>query len=718
MWTFPVILSLCVLTFFSTAWIVRAISPSLWVWSMTHNHILIAERTTPEIETLIYGLSLAVGVCLFFILFQFAKSLRKHRLFTQILAFINVSVALYLLTTTRTLFELDRIQPIPLGICILVVSVAARRRKISSYVLEGLIGLVVLRFMVSPLIELHLGNQKLYTFDGFLRYAVAQSWLPIALGIFLIFIRRIEFIHKIVSWFTLRRLSVLLGGSIALSLLFLMTQSRNPTDTFFTMLPAYQATHGGTLLVNAMSQYGLLYLAPWMVWFILLPNVPVSFEVGTVITAVLLCLYFLLFIRITRTLATRRLLFVLTVVASYYFTVLVRYSNISDMVSVVSTPAFTPLRFGLFIIPLWFLLRLTQTGDAKFIRNFLIASAILFFYSFEIGVGMSVSALCIVLLYWKHKSQSRAHLIRYIGVFTGTLILCASVLVVYAQLTTGAYPDFSQYWYFATLYGSGFLTTPIGGKTVLLLPLGISLLGLFIGLVRIVQQKQIDGLLFCYLACIEFAMLPYYMSRSMNQTLYSISLPFLLLCALCIEQGASIVRNNRLRFAAWSMVVVCSTVLLIGFSRGSELLARTIAHGAEITSDAGIYVHKAFTVWDIRTSAQYNFLSIHLPDGCPLLSFDEKEFELIPALGVPPATQYAFVYGFIISKEQIDRLIPHNGSKEICIFVSDKFLRQKNPFSYGAYLYFFGTYRPYMTEIAVDDELGYTLFTLPSNLMR
>ena len=717
MWTFPVILFLSFVTFFPTAWIVRAISHGFWQWSVTHAHILIAMRTVPEIENAVYVSSLGIGVCLFFIFFQFTKYLLSYRWFERVVIAVNYTFALYLLVNPNTsIVELDRIVPVVFFLCIFAGILASSLKKLSPYVLEGIIGLGFLRYSMYPVIELDRGSHTLYTFDNFLRYAVPRALYPMVLGILLLCHRRIGFVREIAAWFTIRRLSVLISGSILLSLLFLMTQSHHPSDIFFTMLPAYHAIHGGTLLVSVMSQYGLLYLAPWMIWLSLFPHAPVSFPVGTFVSVVLLFLYFLALIRVTRALIGRRLLFVITVIASYYFTILVRFTKFSDMVSVVSTPAFTPLRFGMFIFPLWFLLRMHQTGNRRYMKYFIVCSVILFFYSFEIGSVLVVAALFIVLLSVSTQKYPRNSLWQYMGVFIGSLVFCLALITLYTQLSAGVFPDFSMYWYFAKLFGSGFLTTPMRGQTVGLLPFTISLIGLFIGFVRVMKDKKTDGLIMCYLALIELVMLPYYTGRSMNQTLYSISLPFLLLCALLLEHGIAMVRNDRLRFAAWTIVVVCGTVLVMGFARGFVILTRSVVHGAEITENAAIYLYKAFTAWDIRKSGEYLFLSDSMPKGCPLLSFDEKEFELIPALGVPPATQYAFVYGFITTKEQVDALVPHKGASEICIFVSNRFLKKKDDFSYGMYRYFFSTYNGATRKMSEDPNKGFTLYTLPANV--
>lgn len=105
-------------------------------------------------------------------------------------------------------------------------------------------------------------------------------------------------------------------------------------------------------------------------------------------------------------------------------------------------------------------------------------------------------------------------------------------------------------------------------------------------------------------------------------------------------------------------------------------------------------------------------MSATIPKGCPLISFDEKEFELFSALGVPPAFQYAFVYGFITTKEQVDQLVPHRGAGKICVFVSNTFLKRKDDFSYGMYRYFMGKYGKSLQQLSEDSTNGFTLYAL------
>lgn len=717
MWTFPILLFLCFLTYFPTAWIIRAVSPGFWVWSVTRAHILIAEKTVPEIETTVYIASFIIGMSIFFILFQFVKYFRHVSWFQRMVIFVNTALGVYfLIVPARRITDLDQIQMIFFLPSVCIGVVAGRLKKFSSYILEAVIGLGIVRYCFGPIIELDIGKTNLYTFDGYLRYGVLRAPYPLALGILLIWKRKSAAVRELCAWFTYRRLSVLLLSCIALSLLYLMTNSHHPSDMFFTMLPAYHALHGGTLLVSVMSQYGLLYLAPWMVWLSLFPQAPVSFPVGTFVSAILLFLYFCLLVSVISRLVPRRLFIILTVVASYYFTILIRYTGLSDMVSLVSTPAFTPLRFGIFIIPLWFLIRMRETVNIRFLYYFIVSSFVLFFYSFEIGAGLIAVALVIAGVYAVTLASDRNVVWKFAGVLAATAVSCMLILTAYTRLSADSYPDFSMFWQIATLYGSGFLTTPMGKQRIIMLILCIAGIGLFTGIVRLIQDKKHDGLIFCYLALIQFAMLPYYTGRSMYQTVFSISLPLLLLCTLLLERGIVILRADRQRFTAWAIVIVCGTVLVTGWARGTVILIRTMLHSAEIIEATSRYLYAAFTRWDVQSSKESRFLSKHLPAGCPLIAFDAREFELFAALGVPPAFQYAFVYGFITSKEQVDRLVPHRGAPEICIFVSDAFLKQKDMFSYGMYRYFFSKHRTAMAQIAQDNEEKFALYRLPSNV--
>lgn len=608
MWTFSTILCLSFLTFFPTAWIVRSISQGFWSWSVPHAHILIGSKTVPEIETAVYISLLGIGVCIFIMLFQLADYFRRYAWRDRVISAINNTFALYILMSSgRAIIALDQIHPI-LFICCMVWGIAiSRLTTLSPYILESVLGLGFLRYSIIPIIELDIGNRMYFTVDNVLRYGVPRSVYPIALGVLLVLHRRVCYIRMCVAWFTIRRISYLMLGSIIVSLLHLMTKSYNASDTFFTMLPAYHALGGGTLLVSAMSQYGLLYLAPWIVWLAAFPQVPVSFQVGTFVTMLLLCAYFFAFIHITSILLPRRALFILTVTASYYFTILVRYTSFSDMVSVVSTPAFTPLRFGIFIIPLWFLVRLAQTGKSAYIYYFIVCTSVLFFYSFEIGTGLVASAFLIVLLYAQGQSMPYVFILRSAGMFICSMIVCLLCIIGYTYISLGVFPDFSLYWFFAKLFGSGFLTTPMRGATVGLLPLVVSLIGLFVGLAGFIKENKLTGLIMCYLALIELVLFPYYTGRSMNQTIYSISLPFLLLCAMLFEYEVARIKKNQYHFTAWAVVAVCGMVLITGWSRGFVILMSSVAHSAEIAEDAGVYLHKAFTHWDILESREYLF---------------------------------------------------------------------------------------------------------------
>lgn len=717
MWTFPIILCISFLTAFFSTMIVAVVSPEFWRWSVTHAYILIAVHTTPEIETPVYLAFFAISVILFFLFFQFAKHVRHDRTFVRSVAAVNYTFALYLLVaSTMNVFTIYRVQPVLFVCCVVVGIAASTLTNLSPYILEGIVAAALLRFSINPMVELDRGNHLLYTFDNYLRYVVPFMATATTLGIAFLLHRRIAFFRTVTGWVTKKWVIVALAACFIISLFYLMIKSALPSDMFFTMLPAYEITHGRTLLVSTISQYGLLYLAPWIGWFLIAPRAPVSFHVGVVVSAVLLGIYFIIYMGVVSALIRRRFFFVVTAIASFYFTILVRYTRLSDMVSVVSTPAFTPLRFGMFIIPLWFLVRFCKTGNIRQMTYFVIASAILFFFSFEIGVGLVAAAIATVAIFTLLRIHPRNFLLSLTVWFIGTLTASALILILYTQLSAHTFPNFSLYWQIALLYGSGFLTTPMTDQTIGFVPVIIALIGFLIGFVQVVREKKREGLILCYLAFTEFVLFPYYTGRSMNQTIYSIILPVILLCVLLIEEGIAALRKDRFRLAPWAMIIVCGMVLVIGFMRGIGVLAQNVIRAPQITKRAVIYIDNAFTTWDIRNSRQYAFLSRFMPKGCPLLSFDKNEFELAPVLGVPPAFQYPFIYGFITSGEQVDTLTPPKDARNVCIFVSQQFIAKEDPFIYGTYRYFFRKYQQNMLTIATDNSHGFTLYSLPTSV--
>jgi len=711
MWTFPGLLFLFFVSAFPTAWIVRALSPWFWRNLPAPVHSLLVATSPPEIDNAVY-ISFILIFSLIFIINVVISSLlfRRYGWFSSFVTNSVQIVALYLLIVpTTSLLTLDQIHIYVLVVSALISLGVARVWHLRFGLLETIVGFAAIRYGGFLIWMYDTGaNPLLGTFDYYFLFVgvliALFGYVGLhAYGVFESFASRV----------TRRRLLLLLSLGILLTILYLMPRAHDPVDIYFTFLPAYHVVHGGTPLVSMMSQYGLLYLVPWITWIIAFPQAPVSFGVGVIITTLLLMAYYLFFLITVARLMKYRLVFVLTAFASFYYTLLIRWYGFPDPVSLVSTPAFTPLRFGVFIFPLWSLISYCKDHKRTHMIWFLITSAIGFFYSFDIGVGLIGAGIGVAIVdALAQKCNRLNYLVTYLGVLLGTLSVSVIVLALCTYVRSGSLPDFGLYVFYTKQFGLGFLMLPIGQQTVSLLLLGVAFVGGFFGLYRVLADKEPGGLVFGYLALIVVFGMPYYMGRSILPTLYNISLPFVLLCGMLVDWSVVYVGIHRRNIAAWVMMILCSSVLIIGGLRAFVITGGNVLHAAEIVESAYIFSQKTLFHWEIQQTPQYGFLKRYLPPQCPLVSFDQNDYELLPAMGVPPAFQYAFVFGFT-TKEQVDTLVPHRGASRVCLFINDSAVAAHFDATYGTYVYFLERYGPSLRKIAEDPLGGFTLYELP-----
>ena len=243
--------------------------------------------------------------------------------------------------------------------------------------------------------------------------------------------------------------------------------------------------------------------------------------------------------------------------------------------------------------------------------------------------------------------------------------------------------------------------------------LGVAIFALLFGIRRILYQKEKDGYIWVYLALIMVFELPYYMGRSVFQTLYDISLPYIVLCGVITQYAVSHLQVDKRQIGWWIASSVCGYILFMGALRGFFIIGSTTLHSAEVVESAVIYTRDALTRWDVKTTPQYVFLHKNLPAGCPLILFDEREYELLTASGSSPAFNYGMVRGFITHKEQIDGLKPFPGTNKICVFVNHADMALNDDLLRGVYVYFWQKYGGLATLIANDQNRQFSLYEMP-----
>lgn len=126
-----------------------------------------------------------------------------------------------------------------------------------------------------------------------MQYSYLFIVLPLLLGIkpaikqVFEYIRSIKFINPIITFATIIIL--------VLVLLPFLTLDRYYGDLFFTTLPAYHIITGATPFVDVISQYGIIYLLPWLIWIKAFPFLPLSREFTSMVTLLFLFVYYVFF---------------------------------------------------------------------------------------------------------------------------------------------------------------------------------------------------------------------------------------------------------------------------------------------------------------------------------------------------------------------------------------------------------------------------------------
>jgi hypothetical protein len=711
MWTFPKILFLFFLSAMPSSWIVRSLVPWFWAHAVLRSDIIVPITTIPEIDNLVYISWFAVFVVLFLTFWFIAKTLHtRYRRMDAFIEIINRIFLIYFLIVPGIgPWTLDQIR---LGY---LIGAAGIVYLIPGKYIDILFGLVVFRYGIVSLLLFDVAPHPVMIVDH------------IFISIFLLFVGYVyawyrvkksfrSFVDVFVSRITRPRITVALILGMGLSLLSLMTMGSNAFDIYFTTVPTYQFLHGGTPFVSMTSLYGILYLLPWIAWMGIFPHIPITFQVGAVYAAILLFGYFGFFTLVSGNMFRNRFVFAATILAVYYFRILIWTYGYFYGVSIVLEPAFTPLRFGVFLFPLVFLLQYIKTNNERYFRRYLILCSVCFFFSFEIGAGILLAGIVIGCIeafrlgdrVWHHTAK---HIVT-IGI---TLLACCLFFVVLALVRTGELPNFLWYIEFAIYIGSEQVTLPVGKDVIAFAPLGIAIFASLFGLRRIFYEKNIDGYIFVYLALNLLVEFPYYMGRSLSNTVYGISMPYIVLCGLITDYALRALKKNVHSIGSWIMIGVCGYTIAIGAIRGFVIVGNTVLHSAEIVDSAVVYTKNALTTWDIKTTSQYDFLRKKLPAGCSLLIFDGREYELLTASGLPPAFQYGMVNSYIVRKSQVDTLKPYSGYSRICVFVNTEFV-VRDGLARSTYDYFWKKYGASAQVISTDEKQGFTLYTFPSSL--
>jgi hypothetical protein len=439
-------------------------------------------------------------------------------------------------------------------------------------------------------------------------------------------------------------------------------------DYLFTLVPAYQLTRGATPLVNMVSQYGILYLAPWVVLFTLVPHIPITMEMTTVMTTCFLIIYYIFFAWTLWRLRESPLVAVLTLSAAFYWGLGMRMWVFNDASSLLA-PAFTPLRFGFFIIPLFFLARYLSVPTNKNLVACLVTGCIALFFSADVGVGIFIAVTFAFL--FDSFCQSVKQGFWMLRLLIGVDIVVSGLILFIIFIRSGGLPNVYSYLIFIRLFQSGIYMTPVGGAIGFHVPLVIALAGFFYGAYILWWEKKKRGIVFIYLSVVQLFALMYYMGRSLPQTLVSVSIPALVLCGLIADEFVTIAALKKRQVGLFVFGFGCLYIITVGALKSLVNIATYTVNPRYSLVAKKTYITTALSTWDIKNTAQVTFLKQTLPNGCPIIVFDEQEAEIMTALGVPPATDYPFLDHMVVTKEQINALQYRYSFGRFCVFVND-----------------------------------------------
>ena len=486
---------------------------------------------------------------------------------------------------------------------------------------------------------------------------------------------------------------VTLSVILAITILPATQFSQLPTDMFFTVLPAYHIVHGGVPFNDVMSQYGMLYLAPWILAILLFPTGPFTVEFMSMVTMVLVIMYGMGLFIVLRRLQGNSALAVIGVIACLFYSTFNRVYFYPDKLNIYSGPAFTPVRFGCFLLPLFFLTRYIKAPTDRALSWYVYSCIALLYFSSDLGVGIAIAGLATLTVSVLLKSPSdplgfRIIAFKTIEAFVVSLCLVSGITLAFR----GALPDFTMYTTFITLFSSGFYMEPIHEQMAIVVPFSLALIAVCIG-VSLLRKGDRAGLAMMFLAFCQLVALPYYLGRSYPPLLYSTCMPSILIASLLLSQLArQESENGILRFAGVtfsSLILFCAT------------LRTTLATAEQWTQkDFGLSristsLRAAARSSPVKETPQYRFLSQTVPIGSPIALFDQHEELLLTSLQLKPAFPYSFICNFLVSKEQLDWTIARIRGREFFVFVNNSDVQSGNGQSPGLYQYFWKIVEPH-----------------------
>lgn len=540
-----------------------------------------------------------------------------------------------------------------------------------------------------------------------MQYSYLLLLIPILLGIKPFLKQVFEFIHS--KKFLNPSITLVTVIILVLVLLPFLTLDTYYGDQFFTTLPAYHIVTGATPLVDVISQYGILYLLPWILWITAFPFLPLSREFTSMVTLLFLFVYFLFFYITVKKITKNNVLSAVGTFAAVYFTLINRSFYYEDHFSLIGAPAFTPLRLGPMIFPLYILATYIQTNKKLPLVLFIGSSVMMLFFSFEIGTGIALSGLASIFIYSLFFSESKAKLFRWVSITT-LLSIVGSILfvILFTLIAKSRLPDISLYYLYIKIFSSGFYLIPIDKQGIMLIPFIISVISIMVGLHLLSKQNKL-GIGLLYISFTQLTLLPYYLGRSLPPLLYSILIPTILLMTILVHVFEKQTKEKNI--LPRIVVYVFGFILLLGTIRNGLIILEYWKNPFRTSLEIYTTIHTRFKHWDVKQTEQFTFLST-IPKHSKIVLFDSR-LDLIAALQLKPAFPYTFIYSLIVSEEQIEDILTMVKGSTFYVFINEKEFYSENPETLYAYPALWSKLKPYSKLLKSDYDFSLYETTIP-----
>lgn len=338
-------------------------------------------------------------------------------------------------------------------------------------------------------------------------------------------------------------------------------------NTYAIASPVNDVLGGKTLLVDAMSQYGLLHIYALSLIYAIVPLTFTHFFWVTM--AITLIGMLLLYAGLWRWLGGMSIVAMVLVFEHYYFAASTNY-----------TYAYS-LGFGrwvFWIVILAIISRKDRIPQAKrwsmHIERLLVAVA--FFWAFDVGTYVLTAYLIYSFVSSLFRSNSLAQFIKTMSVGvvqTGIyLLLVFAGISVYTFLRSGQVPDWSAFVFFSQYYTQGFsaLPMPLVGPYVVVLVI-YAIVTIYITAQVVLNKNNIDAkeskdfALATFVCSTGWMQFLYYANRSTDSSLHVVSLPAIVLFCWLTIRGKQWAVSARMRDWRQAHRYLFITYVLLGF---------------------------------------------------------------------------------------------------------------------------------------------------------